>query len=98
MIGLRLPPFDYTPWAQAQGKLVALLAMIIATVIYTRFLTAGAALAVNKQLIQVQVHKVLKISVQIFFVEIGEKFRLCSFVDFTNAVYQFPFAHMHESL
>jgi hypothetical protein len=39
----------------------------------------------------------LKIGIQIFFGKTGEKFRLGTSVDFTNAIYQLPFTHMHIS-
>jgi len=39
----------------------------------------------------------LEIGVQIFFGKNGEKFRLGASVDFTNAIYQLPFTHMHTS-
>ena len=39
----------------------------------------------------------LKVSVQVLFGKIGQKLRLGALVDFTNAVYQFPFAHIYVS-
>jgi hypothetical protein len=40
---------------------------------------------------------VLKVGFQILLGETGQEFRLGTFVDFTDAVYQLPFAHAHTS-
>ena len=54
-------------------------------------------LAANNQFFQIQLHQMLKISVELFLGKIGEKFRLGTSVDFTNVVYQLPFTHKHSS-
>jgi hypothetical protein len=54
-------------------------------------------LTADSQLFQIQLHQMLKVGFQILLRETGEKFRLGAFVDFTDAVYQLPFAHTHSS-
>jgi hypothetical protein len=55
------------------------------------------SLGADNQFFQIQIHQMLEIGVQIFFGKNGEKFWLGAFVDFTNAIYQLPFTHMHTS-
>jgi hypothetical protein len=51
----------------------------------------------DDQLFQVQLHKVLKIGIQLLFRKLCEKFRLGASVDFTDAIYQLPFVHTYAS-
>jgi hypothetical protein len=49
--------------------------------------------AVHHQFFNIQLHKMLKISVQFFLGKIGEKLRRGASVDFTDALDQLPFTH-----
>jgi hypothetical protein len=55
--------------------------------------TPLTALAANFQLLKIQLHEMLKVVIQLFFREHGQKLRFGRSVDFTDAVNQFSFTH-----